>query len=220
MYFKKHLPSFVSLHGHMTPDHLFNSVDPSFDPHQRHRNWIDKIREVVSDRIQNEEDQVSSYTSLWRHWMRSCWVSTMWRSSHEMDVYTNLLDPHLNGWIWTDDDMYVIDWEDEGVQSEIEKSISGLLKDCKCKTKCGVRCGCRKKSTYCRPRYECHECQNLLIEKPDNGDDNDEDDDNTNPDSEEDSDNEGDGNEDDDMETEIITNMDYLNVLATDSHIL
>ena len=214
MYFKKHLPSFVSLHGHMTPDHLFNSVDPSLDPHQRHRNWIDKIREVVSDCIQSEEDRVPSYTSLWRHWVRSCWVSAMWRSSHEVDVYTNLPDPHLNGWIWTDDDTYVTDWEDEGVQPEIEKS--GLLKECKCKTKCGVRCGCRKKSTYCGPGCECHECQNLPIEKPDNGDDDDEDeeDDNTNSDS----DNED--NEDNDMETEIITNMDYFNVLTTDSHIL
>ena len=199
----------------MTPDHLFNSVDPSLDPHQRHPNWIDKIREVVSDRIQSEEDRVPSYTSLWRHWMRSCWVSRMWRSSHEVDVYTNLPDSHLNGWIWTDDDTYVTDWEDEGVQSEIEKS--GLLKECKCKTKCGVRCGCRKKSTYCGPGCECHECQNLPIEKPNNGDDDDEDeeDDNTNSDSEEDSDNEG-----DDMETEIITNMDYFNVLTIDSHIL
>ena len=156
----------------MTPDHLFNSVDPSLDPHQRHPNWIDKIREVVNDCIQSEEDRVPSYTSLWRHWMRSCWVSRMWRSYHEVDVYTNLPDPHLNGWIWTDDDTYVIDWEDEGVQPEIEKS--GLLKECKCKTKCGVRCGCRKKSTYCGPGCECHECQNLPIEKPNNGDDNDE----------------------------------------------
>ena len=31
--------------------------------------------------------------------------------------------------ILMDDDTYVIDWEDEGVQSEIEKSISGLLKN-------------------------------------------------------------------------------------------
>ena len=135
-----------------------------------------------------------------------------------MDVYTNLPDPHLNGWIWTDGDMYVIDWEDEGVQPEIEKSISGLLKECKCKTKCGVRIRCRKKSAYCGPGCECHECQNLPIEKPNNGDDDDEDeeDDNTNSDS----DNEGDENEDDDMETEIITNMDYFNVLTIDSHIL
>ena len=62
--------------------------------------------------------------------------------------------------------------------------------------------------------YKCvlkNECQNLPIEKPDDGDDNDEDedDDNTNSDSEEDSDNEGDENKDDDIETEIITNMDY-----------
>ena len=73
--------------------------------------------------------------------------------------------------------------------------------------------------------YKCvlkNICQNLPIEKPDNGDDDDEDedDDNTNSDSEEDSDNEGDENEDDDMETEIIMNMDYFNVLTTDSRIL
>ena len=116
---------------------------------------IERIREVVSDRIQCEEERIPSYTSLWRHWMRSCWISTMWRNSHTDDLYTNLPDPHLNGWLLSEDGLYSIDWEDEKVKSEIEKHISVLLKGCKCKTKCGMRCGCRKKQAYCGPGCEC-----------------------------------------------------------------
>ena len=63
VYFKKHLPSFVSLYGHETPDHSFNYIDQSLRPHQRHQMWFERIREVVSDRIQCEE-HVPSYTSL------------------------------------------------------------------------------------------------------------------------------------------------------------
>uniref|UniRef100_A0A1X7SK26 Tesmin/TSO1-like CXC domain-containing protein n=1 Tax=Amphimedon queenslandica TaxID=400682 RepID=A0A1X7SK26_AMPQE len=173
VYFKKHLPSFVSLYGHETPDQSLNSIDQTLDPHARHKLWFERIREVVSDRIQCEEERVPSCTSLWRHWMRSCWISTMWAHSHTDDLYRNLPSPHLNGWLLSEEGFYSIDWEDEKVKSEIENSISTLLKGCKCKTKCGVRCGCRKKQTSCGPGCECQDCENLPVQHPANsGDDN------------------------------------------------
>ena len=218
VYFKKHLPSFVSLYGHETPDQSFNSIDQSLDPHQRHNVWFERIREVVSDRIQCEEERVPSYTSLWRHWMRSCWISTMWTHSHTDNLYTNLPNPHLNGWLLSEG-FYSIDWEDEKVKSEIEKSISTLLKGCKCKTKCGVRCGCRKKQTYCGPGCQCQECQNLPVQNPVNNNEDDETD--TISEIEESADEE-ETSDVDKVETEIVTETetDCFTILTTDGYIV
>ena len=45
LYFKKNLPAFVSEYGFATPNQLFNSLDT-----QKHKMWIEKIRNVVADR--------------------------------------------------------------------------------------------------------------------------------------------------------------------------
>ena len=36
--------------------------------------------------IMSEEERVPSYTALWRHWKRVCWVSEMWNNSPQQDV--------------------------------------------------------------------------------------------------------------------------------------
>ena len=36
----------------------------------------------------NEEERMSTTTAMWRHWMRSCWVSKMWLSSTEENPYS------------------------------------------------------------------------------------------------------------------------------------
>ena len=35
-YFKKHLPAFITLYGLETPKHLYNSIDPSLPPNEKH----------------------------------------------------------------------------------------------------------------------------------------------------------------------------------------
>ena len=77
IYYKKHLPSFISLDGHETPEQSFNAIDKSLQTQHRHRKWLDRIRTVVADRIKYEEERVPSFTSLWRHWLRSCWTATL-----------------------------------------------------------------------------------------------------------------------------------------------
>jgi len=52
-YFKKHLAAFVSVYGHETPTHLYNSVDHSLQTQQKHEIWLQKIRKVVGERITN-----------------------------------------------------------------------------------------------------------------------------------------------------------------------
>ena len=76
-YFKKHLNAFVALKGHKTPTHLYNSLEASLQPREKHEKWLQNIRELSSDRILNEEDRVPTFSSLWRHWQRSCWISQL-----------------------------------------------------------------------------------------------------------------------------------------------
>jgi len=70
-YFKKHIAAFITNYGHTTPLQLYNSVDISLPVSQRHEMWLQKVRQAVCNRIVNEEDRVPTYTSLWRHWLRS-----------------------------------------------------------------------------------------------------------------------------------------------------
>jgi len=70
-YFKKHISTF---NCHKTPVQLYNSVDDTVSVAERHKLWVQKIRETFSNRIFTEEDHIPTYTSLWRYWLRSSWV--------------------------------------------------------------------------------------------------------------------------------------------------
>ena len=98
-YFKKHIAAFIANYEYSTPIQLYNSIDKSLPTEERHQGWLQKIRLVVSNRILNEEDRVPSYTSLWRHWLRSCWVHQMWQQSVYPDMYSSLPLPEHSGWI-------------------------------------------------------------------------------------------------------------------------
>ena len=117
-YFKKHLTGFIALKGHNTPIHLYNSLDPSLQIEDRHKQWLHEIREMVSERIINEEDRVPTITSLWRHWLRSCWVSQFWQHSNHPDIFTQLPVPEESGWL-LHCDKYTVDWESTEVQQSV-----------------------------------------------------------------------------------------------------
>jgi len=122
-----------------------NSIDPSLQLKERHKVWLNTIREVVSDRIINEEDRVPTLTSLWRHWLRSCWVSQMWQHSSQDDISTLLPPPESSGWLLQADGNYIVDWEAHDVQQMIKDNIEFLTKGCSCTKGCRtLRCGCRK----------------------------------------------------------------------------
>ena len=117
---------------------------------------------MVCERITNEEERVPTYTSLWRHWLRSCWVSQMWQNAHLCDLYSSLPQPQNHGWMLSPDGVFSIDWEAPEVQEKISDTIQLLMKGCHCKTGCKSRaCGCRKKSRHCGPGCDCHCCTNL-----------------------------------------------------------
>jgi len=161
-YFKKHLPAFQSAkEGHTTPVHLYNSLETSLQVEERHRIWLQRIREIVSNRIFTEEDRVPTFTALWRHWLRSCWVSQLWQHSNHPDIYLTLPAPEQSGWV-IQDGQYLINWESPEVEKKIKSNIDFLLKGCNCKKQCKTfNCGCRKKSRYCGPGCLCQGCTNV-----------------------------------------------------------
>ena len=164
-YFKKHLAAFIALKGHETPFHLYNSLDASLPNREKHELWLQEIRKVVSERILNEEERVPSITSLWRHWLRSCWVHEMWQNSSEEDLYTSLPLPEESGWKKLDD-CYSIDWEAPEIQEKVQESIEFLIKGCNCKKGCKTaKCGCRKKARYCGPACLCQECTTIICKQ-------------------------------------------------------
>ena len=171
-YFKKHIAAFISLFSCETPVQLFNSLDPSLLPRERHETWLQKIRDTVSDRIVSEEERLPSYTALWRHWLCSCWVSRMWQNALLQDLYHNSPRPEDSGWIRKLDGSFAIDWEAPEVQDKIKTTIEFLIKGCSCKKGCKSKnCGCRKKDNYCGPGCECQGCSNLPVQLNDAEDD-------------------------------------------------
>ena len=161
LYFKKYFSAFVSVYGFDTPNQLFNSFgDSSLPLDQKHQQWLEKIRGVVSERLTNEEDRVPSYTALWRHWLRTCWISEMYNNSPQQNLFEGLPLPENSGWK-IEGSTFKIDWDSPDMQDKVK---GFLTKGCSCKRGCKTRqCGCRKKSQHCGPGCECHGCVNLPV---------------------------------------------------------
>ena len=143
----------------------------SSTPEEHHQTWFEKIKSVVAERIASEEG-VPSFTTLWHHWLRSCWISQMWLNSPLADLYCSLPPPEQSGWLLNHDGSYAIDWEEPELQMKIKQTIDFLVKGCSCKRGCKSKiCGCRKKDKCCGPGCEYQGCTNLPIEVPqDSGD--------------------------------------------------
>ncbi len=127
LYFKKHYAAIVSLRGIETPVQLFNAHAHSYhDIKTQHLIWYDDIRGIVSDRITSEEERMPSHTSMWRHWLRSCWVAHLWKNSPYADIFTSLSAPEHSGWLHQDDGSYTYEWECSQIQQRIKKQLTTL----------------------------------------------------------------------------------------------
>ena len=122
---------------------------------------------IVSERILSKEERMPSTSSLWRHWLRTAYIHTLWHNSNDYDVYSNLPIPENNGWIKNKNDEYEIDWEDPTKKSKIKSNMDFLLSGCKCKTGCKTRkCGCKKAGKVCGPGCVCSGCGNFQTDQP------------------------------------------------------
>ena len=122
---------------------------------------------IVSERILSKEERMPSTSSLWRHWLRTAYIHTLWHNSNDYDVYSNLPIPENNGWIKNKNDEYEIDWEDPTKTSKIKSNMDFLLSGCKCKKGCKTRkCGCKKAGKVCGPGCVCSGCGNFQTDQP------------------------------------------------------
>ena len=143
---------------------MFNSKLQCSCVKEQHEIWYNEIRGIVSDRITSEEERMPSHTSMWRHWLRSCWVARMWQNSSEADLFHMVPKPENSGWKLEDDGSYSFDWECPQLQQRIENTITFLIKGCSCKRGClSLRCGCKKKGSHCGPGCQCQSCKNLPL---------------------------------------------------------
>lgn len=103
-----------------------------------------------------------SHTSMWRHWIRSCWVAHMWSNSSRENIRESLPSPETCGWKKNSDGSYAFDWECPDVQKKVRDTIDFLTKGCSCKKGClSKRCGCKKNNHHCGPGCQCHNCENI-----------------------------------------------------------
>ena len=96
-------------------------METSLESEEKHEKWLQEIRSVVNVRITTEDEKVPSYTSLWRHWSRTCWIVEMWRNSSLPDIYSSLPPPEQSGWRFSDGN-YKIDWESNEMQQKIQRN--------------------------------------------------------------------------------------------------
>ena len=120
-----------------------------------------KRRHRVS-RIQFEDELPPSFDALWRHWLRTCWVSSMW--SQATQKHMSLLDLTQYGWKVVEGKLEC-DWESDENQTAVRERVGLLFRGCSCSsvTACSTRrCGCVKKGSKCGPGCRCKNCSNTV----------------------------------------------------------
>ena len=80
-YFKKHLTGFRL----DTPEAIFRSIRA--DSQEKHRQWLDLIRNTVWEKTADESHYVPSYEALGFHWKCCTWVSNYWRKAEDNEIH-------------------------------------------------------------------------------------------------------------------------------------
>ena len=129
---------------------------------QQHKKFIEVIRETVWSRIQFEDELPPSFDALWRHWLRTCWVSNMWSQATQNQL--TLIDLTKYGWKIVEGKL-VCDLESSENQAAIRERVGLLFRDCSCSsiTACSTcRCSCVKKGSRSGPGCRYKNCSNSI----------------------------------------------------------
>ena len=158
-YFRKHKSAFLPAYS--SPMALFNSLtkeDETVLDH--HTTWLNFLRERIWSKIKYEEEMIPSSDALKRHWMRSCWIVSVWRQA--TDNYITYPPLEGNGWKQPDVNTLLIDWDSDENIAQVRSTVALIKKGCGCKTGCiSARCKCKKGGKYCGPGCKCVRCCNL-----------------------------------------------------------
>ena len=140
---------------------LFNSFSVEGQTALYHHTvWLDFLRERIWSKIKYEEEMIPSTDALKRHWMRSCWVVSVWRQATDNHITYPSLEG--NGWKHPDSSTLTIDWDSDDNMANIRSVVALIKKGCGCKMGCiSARCKCKKGGSYCGPGCKCVRCCNL-----------------------------------------------------------
>ncbi len=153
-YYSKHRTCFPF----ESPRAFLNSFGSGIDSRMQHKAWLECICNAIWERTEFEDELPPSVEALWRHWLRTCWVSDYW--SKAIENCCNVLDVTCFGWKVNDGSLE-IDWEDQSNIAKVRDRVKLLLRGCSCKKGCDTRrCSCLKDGKKCGPGCRCCNCQN------------------------------------------------------------
>ena len=151
------------LNQYNSPIDIMKTIS-SQDVFEAHRQLLDIIRKATWKGVY-EDQLLPTDEALRFHWLRSCWVSTLWGNSlHEQLTVPNIRD---YGWAVSDSNTVSFIWDSESNIQAIRNNVKYLTRGCGCpKSGCvNKQCSCKKNDRTCGPGCKCpksgdFKCQN------------------------------------------------------------
>lgn len=147
------------LHNFSTPIDLYNSVCAD-NIHDQHIAALDIVRKASWKGV-FEDGLLPSCGALKLHWLRSCWVQTVW-SQTKVPVFS-YPDINLYGYVVSNNGIVTCKWDTDENIEKIKSNVIYLTRGCACsKSKCSTNmCKCKKEKKYCGPGCRCKQCENI-----------------------------------------------------------
>lgn len=150
------------LHDYDSPLQLFNTVSGT-SVLIHHQEALAIVRKASW--IGTYEDQLlPSNTALRFHWLRACWVSSVWgQCTIPLFQYPDIGAHGFSVLVENGISKVDIVWDSKENIKEIQNNVAYLTRGCSCaKNKCSnKRCKCKKQGNFCGPGCTCRSCENV-----------------------------------------------------------
>lgn len=159
VYFNANRPC---LHNFSSPVELFDSIQAD-SVEEHHSEALDIVRKASWKGVY-EDELMPSDKALQLHWLRTCWVSTVWGNVMlskfmypDITKYGFKVSQH-EGEVLVD-----VEWDSAENVNKIKENVVYLTRGCACsKNKCKNRqCKCKKQNNFCGPGCRCKGCENV-----------------------------------------------------------
>lgn len=149
------------LHDYDSPVELFHSfvADTVLEQHSK---ALDIVRSA-SWKVGYEDELLPSDEALRLHWLRSCWVSSVWDSAKtDKFMYPDISKYGFKVSNVEGETVVGVEWDTVENMRKIKENVLYLTRGCSCaKSKCLTRqCKCRKNGNLCGPGCKCRNCEN------------------------------------------------------------
>ena len=150
------------LHNYDSPRHLFNTLTVN-NPLEHHHKALEIVRKASWKGVY-EDQLLPSHCALQFHWLRACWVSSVWgKCTTPIFMYPDIT--HHGFRVTKDEDSINVEfiWDSDENIKQIQNNVAYLTRGCSCKkSKCvNKQCKCKKEGKHCGPGCTCRNCTNL-----------------------------------------------------------